>query len=161
MRILATFALILLLSACGFHLRGDISLPFETLHIAGGYSNFAADLKRAIESSSRTRVTEQAAEAQAVLSIESEMRDKQILSLSGGGKVREFQLRYRISFRLVAAKGTELIPGGEIFIKRDFAFNDTQVLAKESEETLLYRDMQNDAVQQIMRRLSAVTLDQP
>ena len=151
----ATFALTLLAS-CGFHLRGDTSLPFDTLRIdAASYSSFATELKRVIEASSRARVVEEAAEAQAVLHIESETREKQILSLSGGGKVREFQLRLRVSFRLDNGKGEDFIPGGEILLKRDFAFNDTQILAKEAEEALLYRDMQSDAVLQMLRRLAA------
>ncbi len=70
--------------------------------------------------------------------------------------MREFELRLHITFRLQDNKGQDWIPQTEIVLKRDFSFNDTQVLAKESEEALLYKDMQSDAVQQVMRRLSAV-----
>jgi LPS-assembly lipoprotein len=73
--------------------------------------------------------------------------------------VREFQLRLRFTFRLRSAKNSELIPATEILQQRDISFNESAVLAKEAEEGLLYREMQSDIVQQIMRRLATVTSD--
>ncbi|MBI2295534.1 MAG: hypothetical protein HYU76_05770, partial [Betaproteobacteria bacterium] len=52
----------------------------------------------------------------------------------------------------------EHIPASEIVLKRDYSFNDEQALSKESEEALLFRDMRNDAVQQLVRRLQAAKL---
>jgi LPS-assembly lipoprotein len=71
--------------------------------------------------------------------------------------VREFQLRSVVRFRLRTPQGRELIPETELVQQRDISFNESAVLAKEAEEALLYRDMQSDVVQQIMRRLAAVT----
>jgi LPS-assembly lipoprotein len=88
----------------------------------------------------------------------SELQEKQILSLGGGGRVSEYQLRYRVSFRLTDNKNREHIPATEILLKRDYSFTDEQALSKESEEALLYRDMRNDAVQQMVRRLQAAKL---
>jgi LPS-assembly lipoprotein len=84
-----------------------------------------------------------------------EERQKVILSLTATGRVREFQLRYIVGFRVVGNKGQDYVPQSTIELTRDVTFNDAEVLAKESEEQLLYRDMQNDMVQQIMRRLAA------
>ncbi|MEW6314526.1 MAG: LPS assembly lipoprotein LptE [Pseudomonadota bacterium] len=162
MRVLAahaTFVLLLLLAGCGFHLRGTALLPFDSIHVAGAEnSSFVAELKRALEGSSNARIVNDPTEAQAVLHIASEARDKRILSLSGGGKVREFQLYYHVAFHLDDGKGHDYIPGGEISIKRDFSYDDAQILAKESEEALLYRDMQADAVQQMLHRIAAARL---
>jgi len=72
--------------------------------------------------------------------------------------VSEYQLRYRISFRLTDGKNREHIPASEIVLRRDYSFNDDQALSKESEEALLYRDMRNDAVSQLIRRLQAAKL---
>ena len=70
--------------------------------------------------------------------------------------MREYQLRYRVSYRLTDNKNVNVfIPPSEIVLQRDFSFNDTELLAKESEEALLFRDMQTDAVQQLVRRLHA------
>ena len=69
--------------------------------------------------------------------------------------MREFQLRYRVQFRLTDEKNREHIPATEIVLKRDYSFNDEQILSKESEEALLFRDMRSDAVYQLVRRLQA------
>ena len=154
MRIILVMLLGLLLTACGFHLRAQATLPFETLYVEGnGNSTFVNELKRAVQSGSSTKLVENPGEAQAVLQVMSETRRKDILSLSGGGRVREYQLIYQITYRLHDGKGKNLVPATEISLKRDVSFNDAQLLAKESEEVLLYKDMQSDAVQQIFRRL--------
>jgi LPS-assembly lipoprotein len=146
-------------TACGFHLRVKADLPFSVLYVeTSGYSQFVAELKRAISAGSNARITEREDQADAMLTIDSESRERIILSLSGGGKVREFQLRYKVAYRLRDSGGKTVMSSGEIFLKRDLIYDDTQILAKESEEVLLYRDMQNDAVQQLLRRLSAVRL---
>jgi len=147
------------LSACGFQLRGSATLPFSTLYVqAPPTSQFATQLKRAVRSGSDTRIAERPDQAEVILQIMSELQEKQILSLGGGGRVSEYQLRYRVSFRLTDSKNREHIPASEIVLRRDYSFSDDQALSKESEEALLYRDMRNDAVSQLVRRLQAAKL---
>jgi len=102
----------------------------------------------------RLKIAQNRGDAQAVLKIIGESKEKIILSLSSGGKVREFELRYKVAYRLTDLAGNNLVAPGEIFLRRDMTYDDTEVLAKESEEALLYRDMKTDAVQQMLRRLS-------
>ena len=149
---LILLAATMLLAACGFHLRGQATLPFESMYISGSPS-FANQLARAVRSGSKTRVTTNPKEAEVTLEVLTEARERSILSLSGSGRVRELQIRYRVSFRVNDKAGKEFIPANEIILKRDLIYSDTDVLGKEQEEALLYRDMQNDAVQQVMRRL--------
>ena len=145
------------LSSCGFQLRGQAAIPYKTLLIeTTGYSLFAYDLERAIRSGSETKVVQNRDAAQAVLKIVGEAQEKRILSLSSGGRVREFELRYQVTYRLTDSAGADLLPPGQIDLRRDMTYDDTQVLAKESEELLLFRDMKTDAVQQMLRRLSVV-----
>ena len=156
MRFLLLGIMSVLISACGFQLRGVAKLPFETMYVeASDTSPIGNDLRRALKSSN-VRLTNSAAEAQAVVQLLGETREKIILSLSGGGRVREYQLRMRVSFRVYGLNNKELLAPTEIVLLRDLSYDDTQILAKESEEALLFRDIQNDAVQQIMRRVSAV-----
>jgi LPS-assembly lipoprotein len=86
------------------------------------------------------------------------VREKVILGRTSTGAIREYQLRLRYRFRLRTQGGKELISDtdAEIFLTRDINFNETGALSKESEEALLYRDMENDLIQQILRRLAAV-----
>jgi LPS-assembly lipoprotein len=159
--LLPLIAGVCLLAGCGFQLRGQASLPFDRVFVqVPPASVFGNDLKRAIRSGTQTRVVDRADGADAVLQILTEVRERQILSLSGSGRVREFQLRYRVSYRLNDPSGTrEFIGPSEILLKRDLTYNDSDVLAKAGEEELLYRDMQSDAVQLLMRRLQAARID--
>ena len=145
------------LAGCGFRLRGSAELPFEVLYIdAPPTSIFATQLRRVISGGTRTRVTNNPAEADAILQLVAEIREKEILALSAGGRVREFQLRYRLTYAVFDREKKLISPQRDIVMRRDFSFNDQDQLSKESEEALLYRDMQNDAVQQLVRRLQAV-----
>jgi LPS-assembly lipoprotein len=156
LRPLLAVVLALSLAACGFQLRGQARLPFETLYVAiPDISPMGIELKRNIIAGTRTKLVNSAAEAQAVLSVLAEERGKSILSFDTSGRVREFQLRYRLSFRVHDAKGRDYLPQSEIRLTRDVSFNDSQVLSKEAEELLLYRDMQTDMVQQVLRRLAS------
>jgi len=156
MRILAIAVLGLVTAACGFQLRGQARLPFDTLYVAvPEISRLGIELKRNIVAGTHTKLVNDPAQAQAILSVAAEDSSKIILSFDTSGRVREYQLRYRLSFRVSDAKGRDYLPLSEIRLTRDISFNDAQVLAKESEEALLYRDMQSDMVQQILRRLSS------
>ena len=155
-RVLAILALAWLTVSCGFQLRGQARLPFETLYIAvPEISPLGIELKRNIIAGTYTKLVNNPAQAQAILSVVAEERGKTILSFNTNGTVAEFQLRYRLSFRVADARGRDYLPQSEIRLTRDVSFNDAQVLAKESEEVILYRDMQGDMVQQILRRLAA------
>ena len=158
MRALIAILIALLLTACGFQLRGAQPLPFSSLYIAENWELGAA-LKRNIRALGSTQLAQTPQEAQAVLTSIGEAREKIILSLSATGRVREFQLRYRFAYRVHDLKGREFIPPTEIVLVRDISFSDERVLAKEQEEVLLYRDMQNDMVQQVLRRLAAAKIE--
>lgn len=154
---LAGAMLCVALTACGFQLRGSATLPFNTLYVEAPLGSlFATQLRRVIGSASQTRITNTQAEADATLRVLQELREKEILSLSAGGRVREFQLRYRVQYQVYDKNKAPVAPPGEIELRRDYSFNDQEQLSKESEEALLYRDMQADAVQQLLRRLQAV-----
>lgn len=184
----AKLSVILLLSgllvACGFKLRGSEALPghklpFATIAITlDPTTEFHAQLKRNIEASSAgTRVVNDPREAEAVLTVLGDNIQKNILSLSASGRAREFQLVRTFSFNVQgnaapgatappvkytdappAARPTEYIPTSTITLRREISFSDDLVLSKESEEALLWRDIQNDLVQQLMRRLAAARL---
>jgi LPS-assembly lipoprotein len=147
-----------ILTGCGFKLRGAAELPFTSLHVqVADSSQFGHELKRALRAVKAPLATSPAT-AHATLVIMSEIREKQILSLGGQGRIREYQLRYRVGYQVTDGKTVTITAPTEILLKRDISFNDNEALAKEAEEALLYRDMQTDAVQQLLRRLQATKL---
>jgi LPS-assembly lipoprotein len=155
MKTLVAALLCLTVAACGFRLRGTAEVPFERLYVPNPTGGLALDLKRNLQAGTRARVVDDPKDADAILAITEESRAKEILSLTGTGRVREFTLRYRVGFRVHDGKGGEYVPANTIQLQRDVTFNDAEILAKEAEEQLLYRDMQSDMVQQIIRRLAA------
>lgn len=153
---LATFPL---LAACGFQLRQAPNFAFQSIFISAGESSpVGNELRRSIASGGNVSVVgaQQINSAQVILDVLNEQREKVVVGLNASGQVREFQLRSRFSFRLRTQQGREVLPATEILQQRDISFNESAVLAKEAEEALLFRDMQTDIVQQLLRRLAAV-----
>ena len=152
---IALFAGLAVLAGCGFQLRGAYTLPYESIYIAGAdYNLIVAGLKRAIRGSGSSRLADTAAEAQATFLPTSEIRQPTILSLSSAGRVREKRLTYIYGYRIVDNKGRDLVPPSSVDLYRDISYADSDVLAKTQEEDLLWRDMEKDLVQQLLRRIA-------
>jgi LPS-assembly lipoprotein len=153
-------ALLLALAGCGFGLRQPVTFAFSSLYSGvAPNSPLGVELKRQLQSSGQLQYINDASrqqEAQAVLDILTEQRIKTVVGVSATGQVREFQLRLILKFRLRTPQGKELIPETELVQQRALSYDEVFALAKEAEEALLYRNMQSDMVQQILRRLAAV-----
>lgn len=147
------------LSACGFHLRGsqnEADLPFKSVHLAfGKTSALGAELRRYVRSVG-TKVVDEPKEAEAIVALLSDTQNEAVLSLNSQGRIRELVLNYSITFRVHDNAGKELLVPTTLAAKRDLSFNEAVVLAKEAEKAMLYRDMQSELVQQILRRLAAI-----
>jgi LPS-assembly lipoprotein len=143
---------------CGFKLRSSQNYAFATIAIMpnpGGA--LALELRRSFGSAVHVLSPEEPLDkAQLVFDLLSEQREKIVVAVNSSGQVREFQLRIRVKFRVRTPQGEERVPESEILQQRDISFNESAVLAKEAEEGLLYRDMQSDIVQQLLRRLAAI-----
>ena len=149
---------LMLLGGCGFALRGAAQFAFETVAVtperAGGVaaelSRFLGDKVRPLSSTSGQ------APPDAVVEILREAREKVVVGVNASGQVREFQLRLTVRFSVRTPQGKTLMEPVDIYLQRDISFVESAVLAKEAEEVLLFRDMQTDAVQQIVRRMAAI-----
>jgi len=147
---------LLLLAGCGFQLRQAPAFVFKTISISvADTSTLGNELKRSIAASGAVAVVTPD-RAEVILEVTQDQREKVVVGLNASGQVREFQLRIRFKFKLRTPGGKELIPETELLQQRDISFNESAVLSKEAEEGLLYRDMQTDIVQQLLRRLAAV-----
>ena len=147
-----------LLAGCGFKLRGPQKYNFSSLGVLPSPGGpLTIQLRRSFGDSIQVLTPETPlTQAQVLLEILQEQREKTVVALNSSGQVREFQLRIRVKFKVRTPQGEELTPETEIVQKRDISFNESAVLAKEAEEAMLYRDMQTDIVQQLMRRLATV-----
>ena len=159
----AGFALggVALLQACGFKLRGTQTFAFDTIAVeASPAGAVTTELRKALANhllvSTATSQAGTPPVAQVTMDILQELRERAVAGVNAAGQVRELQLRIRVKFRLRNARGKDLIEETEILQQRDISFSESAVLAKEVEEALLYKNMQADIVQQLLRRLAAV-----
>ena len=131
-------------------------LPFSSVFVsAPGGSVVATELRREL-ANIPTKLMPSAKDADAQLNIIEDRRDRQILSLSGAGRVREYELKLRVVYQLIDAKNGVFIPTSEIQLSRILSYDDSRIIAKQQEEALLYQDMERDAVGQILRRMTAI-----
>jgi LPS-assembly lipoprotein len=148
----------LAVAGCGFKLRSSQAFAFQTAAVtpentggvAGELTRYLGDAIRPVAPGANGEVP------QVIVDILQEQREKTVVGVNASGQVREFQLRIKVKFRLRTPQGVELIAPAEITQQRDISFSESAVLAKEAEEALLYRDMQSDIVQQLLRRIAAV-----
>jgi LPS-assembly lipoprotein len=144
------------LAACGFRPRGEATFKFGTVFVnAPGQAALATELRRALANSGPTTVVEDPAKADVIIDVLSVLGDKQVLSLSPGGRVQEYSLTSQLRFRVRDNAGREWLAPDDIVTRRTYTYDDSQRLAKEFEEQRLLREMQADAAAQIVRRLQA------
>jgi LPS-assembly lipoprotein len=144
-----------LLSACGFQLRGQQDYAFKRLAISGGTPEMLGRLQRVVEGGSDTVIVKVSEKPDAILSLTGGNGMK-TLSLNAQGVVQEYELDYNLNYSMVGADGTLLIPPSVISLNRALTYSDQFTLAKGIEAQTLYRDMQFDAVDQLTRRLAVV-----
>ena len=149
------FLFALALSACGYQLRGVADLSFKKLHIQGAPLSISKDLKKSLKTNG-IQVVDNAEDADLLLELLNEANVKEILSLSGTGVVREYELKYRASFRTRAPASPTWSAPQTVQTRRTYSYNDSALLGKAEEEARLNLDMHKDAVREIMRRLTAV-----
>ncbi len=162
-RIALALLLAAIVAGCGFQLRGaNSNLPYKTLYIAlPETADVRIWLQRYIRATGQTTLVDSPKDADAVFQQLQDGRIKTILSVNAQGRVTEYRLQLDYRFRVVDAKGRELVAPNDNNLSRDITFSDSNILAKDLEEGLLWRDMNNDLVSQIVRRLSLIKPKNP
>ncbi len=149
---------LLLSSACGFHLRGDVVLPavLQDTYIDSKdpYTGIARALRVQLERSD-VNVLETRAQASAVLKIISERSENRVLSVGSRGKATEYELYNDAVFSLSDANGKELIAPQTVRITRDMVFDQNQLLGKLSEADSIHREMVDSLARQMLLRIQA------
>lgn len=146
--------LIAALSSCGFQLRQPNPVAFKTIQLNGN-TQITSALKKSLKDQN-IKLVDTAEEAELQVDLMHEENEKRILSLSGTGVVREYELYYRVQYRTKASN--EPIWGLPLIMesRRDYTYNDSNLLAKQTEEKRLSQNMRNDVLNGILRRLSAL-----
>jgi LPS-assembly lipoprotein len=150
----------ILLASCGFQLRGEPEVGVHKLFISSvGPSQVQADIKRML-ATGPTHVVATVKDAEAELHILRETREKTVYTITGQGAVYEFQLRLIVIYEvLVPGRDEPVVAPTTIETRRLITYSVTAPTAKETEEQLLFKDMQLDLAGQILRHVAAVKRD--
>lgn len=151
----------LAVAACGFQLRGDPAVGLKTLHIStAGPTGVSTDIRRVL-ASGPTRVMPAARDAEAHVRILAEQRDKNVLTITGTGRVYEFQLRLTVRYEVtLPGRDAALIEPTDVVATRLITYSEAAPTAKEAEEQLLFKDMQVDIAGRILRHIAVVRREQ-
>lgn len=145
-------------SGCGFRLRESSGLPFETLHTTfSRTSALGSEFRRVVRSGSGTRIVDTREEAEAILVVLSENREKEAIGFSTTGRPVEYELRLRTAFRVDDAAGHNLLSCTALVVRREISVGEIQLLSKQLEEERIFQEMRSDMVQQMVRRLATIT----
>ncbi len=158
LRLPLALILTMVLSACGFHLRGEAQLPagMQTLAIEGAdaLSPLGRDLRKALVRAG-AQVVETSSQKTTVLRIASNQFRTDVLSVGGNARANEYTIRYHVEFDVIGATGTPPLARQTIELTRDFTFDASQALGIAAEQDLLTGELQRDMIQAILRRLEA------
>jgi LPS-assembly lipoprotein len=147
---------LLLLTSCGFHLRGSVKLPPEmselAIHDAEPATDIAPDLRDTLLSQGVKIVDT----APVIIHLRNESYSKRVLSVDKSGNAQEYELGYTIRVKVQGADGVVWMPEEVISLQRDLRFDNSAVLGTSDEETQLQEDMRRDAISQILEMLRYV-----
>jgi len=145
------------LSACGFKLRGSVSIPYKAILISGRPSpQLHYDLERIIVTGSNAKVVSNGKDADLILEIVSEESTRQILTYTSTGQISAYRLNNRVIFRVFDNLGTEVIPESDIYVTRDLDFTTATVLASDAQQQQFLESMRADLALQILRRVATL-----
>jgi LPS-assembly lipoprotein len=153
---------LLLLNACGFHLRGSetsrVQLP--PTYLDGTTGPLQREVRHYLSVSGVSVVAEQK-DAQLLINLIGENVQRRVLSVGSTGKVEEYEVRYTANYAVESSKGESVIPKESLSEQRSYSFNEADVLAKDVEQERLVQDMRRDVVRRMMLRLQSALKPTP
>ncbi|MDP3122772.1 LPS assembly lipoprotein LptE [Polynucleobacter sp.] len=143
-------------TACGFKLRGSVSIPYKVIAITGVPSPLLrSDLEMIILTGSDSKVANNAKDADLILEIISEVNSREILAYNAAGQISAYRLNSRVAFQAIDQNGVDVVPESEIYVTRDMDFSVSTVLATDVQQQQFTNAMRMDLSLQILRRISA------
>jgi len=143
-------------TACGFKLRGSVSIPYKSIVIAGNPSPLLrSDLEMMILTGSDSRVVNNSKDADLILEIISEVSSREILAYSSTGQISAYRLNSRVAFMATDQNGVDVVPESEIYVTRDMDFSVSTVLSTDVQQQQFTNEMRSNLALQILRRISA------
>ena len=154
-QLVAVASLALLLTACGFHLRGAPELPAQmrAIYISGEDPILLRDLRRSLESGS-SQVVDDPTRATAFLKIIQATQSRTLLALSNTGVPLQYKVNYQVQFSLLVGNSM-LVEPQTLVLSRTYNYNISDAIGNQEQEQGLYTTMASDMAQRITYRIQA------
>tara|TARA_R110002050_G_scaffold57423_5_gene129261 strand:+ start:184856 stop:185350 length:495 start_codon:yes stop_codon:yes gene_type:complete len=151
--------LLVVIAGCGFQLRGAVPLPdsLKLMYVQGInlQQGLGLTLKRALKQNG-IQVVDDYEKDSALLTILENRSERRVLSVGNNAKVSEYELYSMLKFKVTDGQGKLLVAPQQFEAIRDYQFDQTQVLSSDGEEAILREQLNQQLVDSILRRLSAV-----
>jgi LPS-assembly lipoprotein len=152
---LIALLMLLIISSCGFHMRGMTEISFKTISLEGKELSFTKNLKKVLNSN-KVAIVSSTENPELRVELLSEESEKRILSLSGQGLVREFEIFYRVRYRLKTIDSEIWSQENIIESRKDFTYSDSNLIGKEEEERQLNEAMRNEAITNLFNQIQLI-----
>ena len=144
--------ILLMITSCGFHMRGMTEISFKTISLEGKELSFTKNLKKVLNSN-KIAIVLPSENPELRVELIGEESEKRILSLSGQGLVREYEIFYRVRYIVKTADSETWGQENILEIRRDFTYSDSNVIGKEEEERQLNESMRNEAITNLFNQI--------
>jgi LPS-assembly lipoprotein len=152
---LIALLMLLIISSCGFHMRGMTEISFKTISLEGKELSFTKNLKKVLNSN-KVAIVLSTENPELRVELLSEETEKRILSLSGQGLVREFEIFYRVRYRVKTIDSEIWSQENIIETRKDFTYSDSNLIGKEEEERQLNEAMRNEAITNLFNQIQLI-----
>ena len=152
---LIALLMLLIISSCGFHMRGMTEISFKTISLEGKELSFTKNLKKVLNSN-KVAIVSSTENPELRVELLSEESEKRILSLSGQGLVREFEIFYRVRYRVKTIDSEIWSQENIIESRKDFTYSDSNLIGKEEEERQLNEAMHNEAITNLFNQIQLI-----
>ena len=149
---LIAILLLIVITSCGFHLRGMTEISYKTISLEGKELSLTKNLKK-ILNTNKVAIVSSTENPELRVEFLSEESEKRILSLSGQGLVREFEIFYRVRYRIKASDSEIWSQENIIETRKDFTYSDSNLIGKEEEERQLNEAMRNEAITNLFNQI--------
>jgi len=146
---------LLVITSCGFHMRGMTEISFKTISLEGKELSFTKNLKK-ILNTNKVAIVSPTDNPELRVELLSEESEKRILSLSGQGLVREFEIFYRVRYRIKTSDSEIWSQENIIETRKDFTYSDSNLIGKEEEERQLNEAMRNEAITNLFNQIQLI-----
>ena len=146
---------LLVITSCGFHMRGMTEISFKTISLEGKELSFTKNLKK-ILNTNKVAIVSPTDNPELRVELLSEESEKRILSLSGQGLVREFEIFYRVRYRIKTSDSEIWSQENIIETRKDFTYSDANLIGKEEEERQLNEAMRNEAITNLFNQIQLI-----